>query len=75
MTDLWIKGTWYSQRKNERPVWGLCGIFSSKEMAIASCRGLGDFIAPWSLDVDLTDNDDDMVGQYYPFTESGAPDA
>jgi hypothetical protein len=75
MTELWITGRWYYQRRGQRPLWSLGGIFSTKEKAIAATREPTDFIAPWTLDQDLMDDNELMRGLYYPLTEEGPPNA
>jgi hypothetical protein len=61
---LWIAGRY---RFNEG--WQIKGVFSTRAIAVASCKERLEFVAPFKLDEDWSAHNGPMVGQYYPLIE------
>lgn len=61
MKEIWLCG-----RHELDESWGVNGIFSTEEKAVARCKDSLDFVAPFNMDEEQPEEKLYMVGDYYP---------
>lgn len=76
--EVWICGRYYGVMVADgrvRTAWAPCGIFGSRDAAVATCRTENDFIAPFRLNDDLTNEEGALGRQEYPLNPRGTEPA